>query len=250
LVFAADTEAVRRRITYVVDGDSVKPIFARRAFNSLYSDKNLWERIGCYWALVRLDDPPALCIAQYEPYREDAPYVLSITNLPQSALAIGGAGRRLDPRELAQLEARCGGHVPSEFSNSKLLLAGRRFESVPDHEMVELFLGRPFGGAQDEPVIDSVQIVRAFLHNGTVLCSEQFSRVSGQEERVETEAPQLTSTNWFENWDDTLGFVSFDRGATWTRLSLNAGFEGLAWSIKKLTRGMPELWGFHLYTSH
>ena len=250
LVFTPDSQAVRRRIAYVVDGDSLKPIFTQRGFNGVYADTTLWARIGCFWALGTLDDPPASSIARYEPYREESRCVLAITNLPGSALVIGGMGQPLGGRELAQIEARCASLLPSEFSSSRLLMAGQRFESSPDHALVELFLGRPFGGAQPGEAIDSLHVVRAFLHNGTVLCFEQFSRVSGQEERADTEAPQLTSTNWFENWDDTLGFVSFDRGSTWTRISFAPGFEGLAWGITKLTHGMPGLWSFYLYTRH
>jgi len=249
-VFTADAEAVRRRIAQVVDGDSLKPIFAQRGFKGVYADTALWARIGCFWALGMLDDPPALSIARYEPYREESSCVLAITNLPRSSLVIGGAARALGGRELAQLEARCASLLPSEFSSSNPLVAGQRFESAPGHELVELFVGRPFGGAEPGTVIDSVHVVRAFLHNDTVLCSEQFSRVSGREERVETDAPQLTSTNWFENWDETLGFVSYDRGATWIRLGFSAGFEGLVWWVTKLTRGMPWQWSFYLYTRH
>jgi hypothetical protein len=251
LVFAADTEAVVRRITNVIDGDTLKTIFDQRRFDGVYADRALWARIGCYWGLGMRDDPPALAIARYEPCRDESPSVLAVDNLPRSALAHGGNGRRLGPQELSQLEARCASFLPRGFSNSTLLLAGRCFESVPGHKLVELLLGRPFGGAGDPgAVIDSVQIVRFFLDNGTVLCSAQFSRVSGQEERVDTEAPQLTSTNWYENWDDTLGFLSFDRGATWSRLSVSVGFEGFAWAISELAPGMPELWSFYLYTSH
>jgi len=81
----------------------------------------------------------------------------------------------------------------------------RRFESGPAHRLVELFLGKPFGGAQgQESPIDSIQIGRFFLHNEKVLSLEQFSRVTGQEELVDIEPPQLTTDNRFDNWDDTL----------------------------------------------
>jgi hypothetical protein len=251
LVFASGEKPVGRKIEYVIAGDSLRTVFRARHYDGVYADKDLWSRIGCYWGLGMLDDPPAESIARYEPEREESPDVLAITGLPRSVRVVGGDGNRLGPQELEHLRRSCAHFLPSGFSKSNLLLAGYRFVSIPHDTLFELFVGKPFGGAQSpNAVMDSVQVCRLFLANEKVLCLQPFSRVSGQEERVETEAPQLTQANWFENLDDTIGFVSFDDGATWSRLSVNGGFEGLDWAITKLTSGMPRLWSFYLYTRH
>lgn len=248
LVFAAGEKPVLRRIEYVIAGDSLKPIFDERHFQGVHEDKDLWARIGCYWGLGMMADPPADSIARYGSWAGEA---LAIEGLPRATLAAGGDGRPLDSRELADLTRRVAADLPAGYSDSTSLLAGRCYESVPGHRLVELVLGRPFGVTKnDGAVMDSVQMCRIFFDNEDALCFACLSRVSGQEEHVDTEAPELTRDNWFQNIDDTLGFISFDKGATWSRLSVSAGLEGLSYAITGLGPGMPELWGFHLYTNH
>jgi hypothetical protein len=105
----------------------------------------------------------------------------------------------------------------------------------------------PFGATTP---FDSVQICALFTHSGRVLAVDRFSRVTGVEERVDTEAPALDGKNWFEIQDETMGFLSVDAGATWNRISIDIGFEGYLWSIRSLTIDLPEVWSHYLYAAH
>src|SRR5262249_23576786 len=131
-----------------------------------------------------------------------------------------------------------------------VLRFGRRYRSG-DREVIDLFLGRAtyHGRGLDAP-IDSVSICRVFVSRGRVLAQQRISRVTGRMEHVDVEPPDLNQNNWFAIAEQTLGFVSRDGGTTWDHLSVDVGFEGIQWAIRRLTTGRPARWEFYLYTSH
>lgn len=248
VVFTPAKPCRAARIAYGVSGDSMRQVFDERGFNGVYSDRALWNRIGCYWGLSDRGNSPPISISRYDESDssvEDLP--IAIDGLPASAIEVGADGIRLDRTELRTLKSKVAAWVPSAFSRGKVLRAGRRYGSGGSHELVEVFFGKPFGTGTP---FDSVQICRLFLHNGQVLCIDRFSRVSGQEERADTEPPNLDERNWFLLSEDTSGFLSLDAGRTWERLAVDNGFEGYLWSVSHLAKNMPRVWDFYLYQSH
>lgn len=252
LVFAAGKPARVRRVLYVLGGDSARRIFDKRGFQGVHADKELWNRIGCYWGLGVRGEPPAISIARFEADgAADAGLPLAIEGLPASARTLGGDGMPLNRRELGVLERRIWSIVPKAFSQGKLLQVGRRYVSGQDHELIELLVGKPAANTSGSGApIDSIDICRIFLHNGRVLSVERFSRASGREEHVDLEPPQLDESNWALVSDETLGFLSLDGGVTWDRLSVDVGFEGISWTISRLAEGQRPRWNFYLYTQH
>lgn len=250
-IFEAGKPVMTRRISYVISGDSAKQIFDERRFDGVYRDKALWNRIGCYWGLRSCQPPFSLARYETADSAKEGGLPLAIEGLPASALKVGGDGRPLDRQELGALEHRVTAFVPKEFSRGKVLRVGRRFGSGLGHDLMEVFLGRPFYDARGVGApIDSIEICHLFMHNGRVLAVERYSRVSGQEEHVDVEPTQLDESNWFLGSVETLGFLSVDGGRTWDRISIDVGFEGISWAISRLTEGLPQLWEFSLYTSH
>ena len=249
LVFEAGKPERAGRVSYVFNADSAKRIFRERGFNSVYSDTGLWNRIGCYWGFK--GDPPPL-IARYEGSDIDAEgSPLAIQGLPPSAQVLGGNGSSLGPSELDALDAQLAPSLPKAFAGGKVLRFGRRYGSGRGRELIEVFLGIPtYNTAGTGPQIDSIQVCRLFLHNGRVLALQRFSRASGREEHVDLEPPQLDKSNWFLTSEETLGYLSLDGGATWVRLSIDVGFEGINWAISRLEGSMPQVWSSYLYTPH
>ena len=117
--------------------------------------------------------------------------------------------------------------------------------------VLPFFLGKPAENASGTGApIDSIEICRLYLRHGRVLWVERFSRKSGREEHVDVEPPQLDEKNWYLTSEETLGFLSLDGGATWDRISVDVGFEGISWAISRLAQGVPRLWEFYIYTYH
>jgi len=176
---------------------------------------------------------------------------LAIEGLPASALRIGGDGTPLEKRDLAALQLRVKPSLPKEFLGDDILRAGWRYGPVAGHELIELFLGRPYDNDRGSGApIDSIHISHLFLLNGRVVASDGFSRVSGREEHVDQEPPQLDKSNWFVDSFVTLGFLSLDGGSSWLYLSRDEGFEGIDWLIGRLSKDMPLVWNLYLYTPH
>jgi hypothetical protein len=247
LVFVAGQPARTGRVSYRVDGDSARRVFDERGFKGVYSDPALWDSIGCYWGLRDADRLRSL--ARYEPVEstdEDLP--LAIEGLPPSARVLGGDGVPLDREELDGLLGRIANSVPPKFSRSRILRVGRRYGSREGGDLVEVFLGNPAYRSHGAGApIDSVEICHLFLREGRVLAMERFSRSSGREEQLDAEPPQLDSGNWFQDPVETVGYVSLDRGATWDRLTVNPGTEGIHWAIWRLEQGIPLVWDSYVY---
>jgi hypothetical protein len=130
------------------------------------------------------------------------------------------------------------------------LRAGFRYGSG-GNELLEVYLGRPwFNDGHGEAPIDSIHILHLYLRNGEELSSDDETRVSGQEEHVDLEPPQLNGENWFRSSIETLGFISLDEGKSWLYINRDTGFEGIDWRIRDLSEPSPLLWDCYLYTPH
>ena len=244
-VFEKGKQVSIRRIDYLISSARAEQVYKERRFDGVYKDSALRDSFGCYWG-IRPEPPRWIARCDGGP-NQDIGLPIAIKDLPKGALTIGGDERPLAPQDVERIAQQISASIPDDFRKDGVLRAGRRYSSDPAHEITEILLGRPFGPATP---FDSIQICVLFTYNGRVLAVDRLSRVTGVEERVDTEAPTLDGKNWFEIQDETMGFFSVNAGATWKRISIDIGFEGYLWSICSLTVNLPEVWSHYLYTAH
>jgi hypothetical protein len=174
----------------------------------------------------------------------DAP--LALSQLSKSAVTVGANGTALTHQDLEAFLHRLAHDLPRGFAEGTLLLAGWHF----GHDLVEVEVGKPFSKRPKDEAIDSVRICQCFLLRGHLLAMRRFQRVSGVEEHEDHEAPELNRKNWNDTSSETLGFLSLDGGMSWNWIYADGGFEGIGWSIVRLTEGTPERWGYYLPVTH
>ena len=162
-----------------------------------------------------------------------------------------GPATKLSEAETSRLADVATRSLPSSWRRKDLLLHAYRYGPASGRAAIELYIGRatlhPRGVL---PPIKAISIRRVFLVAGRVLASEEYERVSGREERVDTEPPRLTFSNWSASeTEQTVAFISTDSGGSWRRLSTDIGFEGINWVARRLRDGLPaDRW--FLYTPH
>lgn len=244
-VFEKGKPVSTRRVAYLISSERAEQVYKEWRFDGVYKNSALRDSFGCYWGMR--SDPPRWIARCEDAQDQGLGLPVAIRDLPAGSLMIGGDGKVLSPQEVLQESHQLTASTPKEFQESRILRAGRRYTSRPGNGITEILLGRPFGAAAP---FDSIQILTLFVHNKRVLAAKRFSRVTGVEERVDSEAPALDEKNWFELQEETMGFFSVDTGSTWNRVSVDIGFEGIVWSIRALSDGSPELWGRDLYTAH
>jgi hypothetical protein len=230
--------------------DSVKRIFDTRGFDAVYHDRELWETLGCFWSLASPIPPETAALARLDESGVPDEDVLAFTELPKHALAIAGESVPLTHTELHGIENRYSSRLAGPASHARKLRTGRRYRGTSGSELLEVFFGQAFESPADSgPPIDSVRILRLFLRGDRLLAVDTLFRASGVEEHVDVEPPRLDELNWFETSEQTIGFLSFDRGSSWLRLCVDTGFEGIDWMVWRLGDRSP-IWNFYLYTSH
>lgn len=249
LVFEPGAPVVSVAISRLISGGSALRIFEERGYRGVYQDSVLWDSVGCYRNFT-FEEPA--WIARLE---AGGGLPVAIRALPRDALIAGGRGHVLSPADLARVVEEVGARVPPKFTGPGVLRIGYRFPSPGGHDITRLFLGRAFyrKGAQTPGApasIDSIQICETFLQRGRLLATEEYSRISGEMERAETEPPELDTRNWHDVQSQTMGFFSLDAGATWRHVTVDVGFEGIYWTIWGLAAGSPILWDHYLYTAH
>jgi len=187
-----------------------------------------------------------------------------VSNLPESnfsvyfgivgtsAILIGGAPVALNPADRASVADRVRPLLPATWPRNRVLVHAYRYQRAGGHQAIEVYAGLPVvNGTGAVPPIARISIQRHFLIDDRVAGFDSYERVSGQEERVDTEPPQLTDDNWSRSETErTVAFVSRDRGRSWERLSINVGFEGVHWIVQALRPGTPVVFHRYLYTTH
>jgi len=252
-LFEAGQPIIHARIAGITDADSAASVFNTLGFEGVYSNKSLWARIGCWWGCRAFHDLSLL--AHYEgglPDPEvDVGYPLVLQGLPRETIVVGGDRSPLTAAELSRLPIGLDAPDRAEFRSASTLRAGFRYGWMKGQELIEVHVGRSFDARPGAAApIDSVHILSLTLLDGREISSERYSRISGQEEHVDLEPPQLDKTNWFETTIETLGFLSLDRGASWIRLDRDTGFEGIDWMAWKLAPRPKLLWDYYLDTDH
>jgi hypothetical protein len=173
---------------------------------------------------------------------------------PPSAglLPVGGKRKRMAAEESRRLVKSLGSALPAKYRGPKVLVHGYRYGPESGHEAVELYLGLPtLSAAGVAPPIKAISIRRVTLVDGRPLAAEEYTRESGVEERVDSGEIELTRENWsVSETAYTIGFLSRDGGASWDRLSVDWGFEGIWWRSQSLRDGLPLLFEVNMYTSH
>jgi len=211
---------------------------------------------GAYKSI--LDDPkgarPAVTqFAHISPLPEDhSDYEACFAVPPSGAIILGGAATVIGAQARRRLVDRIRSSLPGDWRADRTLVRAYRYGSASRHTIDELYVGLPTrNAAGTTPPIERISIRRFFLIDGRLAASEAYERRSGVEERVDTEAPELTDENWSRSeTEETVAFVSRDNGVSWERLSTNTGFEGVHWIVQSLRDGLPELFRRWLYTHH
>ena len=208
---------------------------------------------------------PAADTDCWSPYRSEQPARVSSLSLrdaldgepffairPADDFVFVGGAANAAPEETQRWLRAVSPSLPDAWRAPTRLVHAYQYSAEGDGpQVVELYVGLPVQKRPGEQSIDSIVIRRFFIVDGRVLASEKYDRVSGKEERAETEPPSLTVDNWYASETErTVGFLSTDRGRTWNRLSTDVGFEGIWWIAQALRPGLPRTFEQYLYTHH
>ena len=172
--------------------------------------------------------------------------------VPSKAIVLGGVPVALGRAGRLPLLDIVSPFLPAGWPRDRILVHAYRYAGRSGHQAVELYVGLPVRNRPGaSPPIARVSIQRHFLIDDVPAGFDTYERVSGQEERVDTEAPQLTFENWSRSETEaTVAFVSWDNAASWERLSTNVGWEGVHWIVQALRPGTPVIFHRFLYTDH
>jgi len=167
-------------------------------------------------------------------------------------LILTGASVKLSAEDTQRWAGMVSASLPARWQTGDVLAHAYRYDAANGQAVIEVYLGLPtLNPPGASPPIQAITIQRFFVANGQMLASQQYERVSGREERVDTEPPRLTLDNWSASLiERTVAFLSDDNGRSWKRLSTNVGFEGIHWIVETLRGGLPEERRWSLYTPH
>jgi hypothetical protein len=195
-------------------------------------------------------DPPARVFSLTVPEPLQLREYFAARRLPDRILT--GPGRKLSDEDARAQTRILSELLPARWQSNAVLNHAYRYVDADSHLVVEVYLGLPIlNPPVVVPPIQSIAIFRIFTADGRILASEEYERVSGREERVDTEPPQLDLDNWSASVTErTVAFLSDDLGGTWKRLSTDVGFEGINWVVQALRPGLPEEQRSFLYTPH
>jgi len=201
--------------------------------------KYAWELQG--------NTAPSYLARLARPAVDDIPAaILAVRRLPASSSVMGG-----EPFALTATELRV--HVqklPPKGRTGQPLIYGLRYGRNPGSRVVDLFVGYPTYAPKSKTDIKAIRFKRYSFADGRLAGFDEFRRVSGLEERVDTPGPELTTRNWFDLGTKTVGFIRLKDSQTWYRLTIDEGFEGINYRAAALGADeAPAYEGYH-YTPH
>jgi hypothetical protein len=164
---------------------------------------------------------------------------------------VGGEFIQLSAPQAGRFVRAAGAALSGVWRAKSVLVHAYRYEGAGGRVATELYVGRPvlnpLGSAT--PIRD-ISIRRLFFIDGKLLATEDYHRTSGEEERVDTEPPQLTFSNWSRSdTEQTVAYIITNAGTSWRRLSVDIGFEGINWVVQSLSNGLP-VERIYAYTPH
>jgi hypothetical protein len=164
---------------------------------------------------------------------------------------LGGRPVRLSDAQAQRWFRAAGSSLTGRWREKEVLVHAYRYVSSGGRAAVELYVGRPVLNPPGSAVpLREISIRRLFFIGDKLLATEDYERRSGAEERVDTEPPQLTFTNWSRSeTEQTVAYISTDSGQSWRRLSTDIGFEGINWVVQLLRDGLPAE-RIYAYTPH
>src|SRR5690606_33484422 len=124
---------------------------------------------------------------------EESEPFLAVRRLPSSSEFVGGTASiatAVERQSLLKL-------IPAGERAGKTLVQGLLYGKTGRTPLAELFVGYPAFAPQSASEIKTIRFKRYSFVNNQLLSVQEFRRETGIEERVETESPILTTSNWY-----------------------------------------------------
>lgn len=281
LIFSLDQSPAQARISNLIPFAEAKKRLEEIGVTKAVEDKQLWAEIGC--ASSFSGDMPEV-VARVAPEPKDSAIGFAIRNLPTDAWISEGKGDFMsmsvkDNPFVRKVQDR----VTDTCYVTDSLVRVRQFPVGHGRAITQLDIGRikKFSPEKRKQIIEeelrqaeqgyykwawpkekqrvleelerktyikSVKICRFFLDGSRVLKSENISRDTGEDERVDTPT-DLDADNWADTTDSTIGFISLNEGKDWDALIVDVGFEGILYSIQRISNSTVQ-YTHNLYTYH
>jgi len=279
-IFSKDLSPMTGKVVHVIPAMEAQKRFDALGFNKAWDDKQLWAEIGCAHSF-RGDMPELL--ARVSPESEDS-LGFAIRGLPRGAWITEGKGDSvaMGVKDNPYMDL-VRGHVTDACYVPDSLVRVKQFPTRKGRAIIQLDIGKVkkvSPGKRKQHIeeemrlvekqyvkwawpeakkkkreewkrkdfVESVEICRFFLDEKRVLKAEKISRRTGVDERVDT-APELDTDNWANTTDNAIGFISLSEGKDWDVLLVDAGWEGINYSIQRLD-GSVVHYTRSLYTYH
>lgn len=282
-VFSTDQSPFLGKVDHMIQTAEAQLRFDALGFTKVYDDKPLWAEIGCIH-YFRGDMPELL--ARVSPEPEDSSSIgFALRGLPEDAWIAGGKGDSvaLDVKDnpflesvrhlvtdacyapdslvrvkqfpiknkgssITQLDIGKVKKVSSEKKKQNIEEELRQTERVYTKRAWPEYKKKRLEELENKDYIESVEICRFYLNKSRVLMAENISRSTGAEERVDTPT-DLDGENWADTTESAIGFISLNEGKDWDVLRVDVGFEGIHYSIRRLSDSVVH-YNRSLYTYH
>lgn len=270
------------KIAHVIGAAEAEKRFNVLGFDRVYSDKLLWAKLGCVHSF-RGDMPESLVRISPESKNSDS-LGLAIRGLPAGAWISRGKGdsvpmniknnpylRLVRPlvtnacyapdslirmrefpiqkgRAIIQLDIGKVKKVGAEKRKQKIEEEMQQAENIYQKWAWPKYKKSIRKELEKKDFVESVEICRFFLDGKRVLKEIKISRSTGVEERIDIPT-DLNTDNWADTTDSAIGFISLNKGKDWDVILVDAGWEGIYYSIQQLN-GSAVHYERSLYTFH
>jgi hypothetical protein len=281
LIFSLDQSPAHARVSNMIQFAKAKKGLEEIGVRKAVEDKQLWAKIGC--ASSFSGDTPEV-VARVTPEPKDSTIGFAIRNLPAGAWISEGRGDSVPSSVKDNPFVRIVRNLVTDTCYvTDSLVRVRQFPVGHGRKITQLDIGRikKFSPEKRKQIIEeelqqaeqeyykwawpkekkrvleelerktyikSIEICRFFLDGSRVLKSENISRSTGVDERVDTPT-DLDADNWADTTDKAIGFISLNEGKDWDALIVDVGFEGILYSIQRLGDSTVQ-YSHNLYTYH